>query len=218
MNSKVFTETIEKDIESEIIEILQQIDDFSLIQKYSTIVLSKNPIKGITIFTKRKKSIDEEKVIKFLSTLTDIDIAIQEYLEFLILNGNKNPKNHTLLATYYIDSISRKSKRPGTEGGIVGKTRSKLLIHLSVSEFCEHDEILNRLKDTEFIEEKVIVLSKLHQYKDALKYILIDLDNNDEAEKFCLTQVPTVKPDDYFNNPKRSDLFVTSLKICIETG
>eukprot|EP01080_Neovahlkampfia_damariscottae_P000455 gene455-6866_t len=218
IHNKIYVEEIERNYKHEIIQMLKETNDFSLIQKYSPIVLTENPIEGITIFTKRKQSIDEEKVIKYLSTLSNIDIAIQEFLEHLILHGNKNPKNHTLLATYYIDSISRKSKRPGTEGGLIGKTRSKLLIHLSNSLYCEHEEILNRLKDTEFLEEQVIVHSKLNNYKDALKLILIDLDNNEEAEKFCLNQFPKVKPDDYFNNSKRSDLFVTALRICIETG
>jgi hypothetical protein len=89
------------------VEILQKTEDIHLIEKYSPIVLTKNPKKGITIFTKRRKLLDEVKVIKFLSTVKNIDVAIQEYLEYLILHGNENPKNHTLLGKIAFSLITK---------------------------------------------------------------------------------------------------------------
>jgi hypothetical protein len=45
----------------------------------------------------------------------------------------------------------------------------------------------------------------------------LELHDKEEAEKYCLNQFPVVEPDDFYNNPMRSELFLITLRLCIET-
>eukprot|EP01059_Diplonema_ambulator_P004134 TRINITY_DN13835_c0_g1_i1.p1 TRINITY_DN13835_c0_g1~~TRINITY_DN13835_c0_g1_i1.p1 ORF type:complete len:1070 (+),score=379.89 TRINITY_DN13835_c0_g1_i1:292-3501(+) len=171
-------------------------EDSGLVLEYLPWVLRHNPQEAVkTLLLKRDPPLDTEKVLQILAPYPD-DLALS-YLEFLVFAlGTKEKKYHTQLALLYISCI--KALMPpemqgvmscipaGKEAGLLGDLRRGLKAHLNGEEMLyDAVKVLSHLNDAGFLAECVVVYAMLEQHELALKVLLYDINDSDEAIKYC---------------------------------
>jgi hypothetical protein len=81
-------------------------------------------------------------------------------------------------------------------------------------DYFESSILINRIKDIDLLEEKIILFSKLSQHENSLNILLFKMNDYTSIEKYCLNTYPSEKENDtYFENKKRNELFLILLKI-----
>ncbi|KAL6074326.1 transforming growth factor, beta receptor associated protein 1 [Balamuthia mandrillaris] len=181
----------------ETVSLLRQSTDPDLVFAYSEWVLSRDKRKGSAIFTsaERDTPLPPDRVLEFLSPFGHE--LRQEYLEHLIwAENNTEELYHNKLALLYLGQVADQVVFPvsahekpvlaGTEPGVVGQVRTKLLRLLSDSSHYDVPTMLQRVKDTPLYEEAVIMHSKLAQYNSALMILVQYLRDYERAEAYCL--------------------------------
>lgn len=200
---------------AETIEMLSECDDRTIIFKYARWMFEKvsDKSEAVQIFLskRRARQLPPEPVLQFLAIYPDDDMLIK-YLEFLVLNQkNEDPRFHTQLATKYIDTLQflalessshhmpgMASLQPirvkaGSEAGMRGELRRKLLHHLQASDKFTIGTILNQLKGTNLYEETVILYSKSGEHDEALKVLVWDMQDLKAAEQYCIDNFEKLK-------------------------
>eukprot|EP00762_Andalucia_godoyi_P002350 ANDGO_07554.mRNA.1 hypothetical protein len=165
-------------------------------------VFDKFPLRAVKIFAlnpahaknageilDRLRVYGSEVVIAFLESLVK-DEARQDAFIF-----------HTELAVRYIeiaqnlkvqlgpalqDRDSKSRIEAGSEPGMLGETRTKLLFHLQNSKMYDAGSVLSALKGTDLWEELVVVYTKAQMWTEALRGMVYHLENFEGAEKFCV--------------------------------
>ncbi|KAL0486399.1 hypothetical protein AKO1_001383 [Acrasis kona] len=126
----------------------------------------------------------------------------------------------------------------GSEEGMLGELRTKLVMHLSEQGNQSHDTILERLESTDLYYEKILIFQKLSRHQDAIRVFLHDLNNNKGAENYVLQQElnktnsrrsrslivedkdaqeqDTILDRIYLHKSNRGDLLLLLIKTCFE--
>ncbi|KAH3731563.1 vesicle fusion protein [Pelomyxa schiedti] len=162
-----------------------------LILNFSTRVLLLDPLAALTIFTQGERATDDQlpatEVLAHLrcKELSPVSIKlIAPYLEFLISQGSEDPDIHNELVVQYIDIISHCPnfsvltsvsqtylilQTAGTELGLLGETRKKLIAFLQSSRFIAPTVVLQKFPD-QLQYEKTQLLARIgEQYLNSKK-------------------------------------------------
>jgi hypothetical protein len=216
------------------IELLSSIDDAGLLFHYSRWILGRNASEGVQVFTiVRQTPLPPNDVVDFISQY-GIE-PLQLYLEHLIfVENNSEERWHTRLLLIYFDFIQpliplysnssdRPHYKPGTEPGLLGPLRSKLLELLDKSNSYNVAAMASKIEDNpHFDMEKVILCGKVSflflfvssllshnsfcfkmgQHFKALQTMVYAMRDPKLAEEYCENHVH-----------ERDDLFVLLLKV-----
>jgi Vam6/Vps39-like protein vacuolar protein sorting-associated protein 39 len=199
-------------------------EQLPLIFKYSPWILQKAPESGILIFTADRgdeTALPPVDTLKHLKSQLPTGTAefgeisqrlIVEFLEFVILDKHdQTPALHDeLVEQYFKFVLMLKRNQPnkskpvvaGSEGGLLGKYRTRLVSFLEQSEFYQPHTFLSHIEFNEegLYEEKAILLSRCGEHELALKEYCWKLNDLDQAEQYCVKhyQADTQKGKDVY--------------------
>lgn len=155
--------------------------------EYAKNVIENDP-NGIEVFF--RLDIDTTLVLKYLyENKLKLRYTIL-YLEYLC-EQTQDIKYHTRLALTYLEDLS---------------FRDKLIIHLKESCFYQLDIVLERIKETNLHQEKILLFHKDKQYLECVNIFINDLKDFHGAERYILSFGDLTES--YFENPLRSNLFI----------
>ena len=177
-------------------------EQLDLILKYSVWPLEETPAKALEIMTEDRS--EERKLpprvildhIKGLKPEAAKKITVA-YLEWLREQGEEDPKFHNELAMEYLNKVVDMKKRApdsnhptgpvraGSESGILGEVRRFLVEFLEQSQHYTPERLLPMFIPHELYEERAILLSRLHEHKEALNTYVHHLKDNRLAEEYC---------------------------------
>lgn len=144
--------------------------------------------KAVEIFF--RLDIDSTLVLKFLyENKFELKNTIL-YLEYLC-EQTQDVKYHTRLALTYLEDLN---------------FRDKLLIHLKESQFYQLDIVLERIKETNLHQEKILLFHKDKQYSECVNIYMNDLKDFHSAERYILSFGNSSET--YFENSLRNTLFI----------
>jgi Vam6/Vps39-like protein vacuolar protein sorting-associated protein 39 len=183
-------------------------ENLDLILKYSVWPLEDTPADGIEIFMEDRAKEDElpPRVIldhiKGLRSDTAKKITVP-YLQWLINErGEEDPRFHNELVSEYLNKVMDiKSKTPSApvraanEKGRLGETRKLLLEFLERSEYYTPERLLPAFLVNDLFEERAILLSRLHEHKEALTTYVHHLRDNRLAEEYCIKHYREESPE-----------------------
>jgi len=180
-------------------------DHINLILEFSKWVLQITPREGLAIFTDRDPSLKLPADLVLQHIRPVAPSLVVPYLEYVIMKeGETNPLFHNELIFNYlftiqqlrdqdnsstaVDPRSKAAPPPaGSEPGLLGQTRKKLLTFLEKSQYYTPEKIYGRLfPHAGLYEEKAIVLSRIQQHEQALSIYIYKLLNHQMAEAYCL--------------------------------
>ncbi len=164
----------------------------------------------IQIFTESRS---EENALPSAQILTHVkQLAPQEVVPFLehIINKRKETaaEFHNELVFNYLDTIlalkkdspmqSKGRMQAGTEPGLLGTTRKKLLLFLEESKYYAPEKILTKcpydgtlyptaINIVDLYEERALLMSRLGEHEEALSIYAHKLKDVDMAEKYVIT-------------------------------
>eukprot|EP00698_Gefionella_okellyi_P022229 TRINITY_DN7336_c0_g1_i1.p1 TRINITY_DN7336_c0_g1~~TRINITY_DN7336_c0_g1_i1.p1 ORF type:complete len:869 (-),score=158.65 TRINITY_DN7336_c0_g1_i1:640-3246(-) len=186
------------------VELLSAMNDNPLLWKYARWVLDKDVDRGIEIFTKatRKEPLNAATVLQFFDGFRGRDQLVEAFLEFLVIEENVADEVYsTQLVNRYLDTVltlvpsdyatSKQRRQPGSEPGLLGKTRGKLYRFLEWSSYYNVDAVLQRVENSPLYEECVLVYGKAAMHGPALRTLVYKLDNHAGAEAYCVKHQPT---------------------------
>jgi Vacuolar sorting protein 39 domain 2/CNH domain/Vacuolar sorting protein 39 domain 1 len=183
------------------VALLSRTGDEQLVWEYAKWILDYEHNLGIAIFTSTQRGtpLSPVKVLEFLSP-RGAELR-QSYLEYLIEHErNEEERYHTKLALLYLDTIipllpsgggggaSSAAEAPvpaGSEGGLLGRTRLKLVRLLDTSTHYNVATVLTRVRDVPLHDEQVILYSKLGQHIVALELLVHRFKDAERAEAYC---------------------------------
>ncbi|KAH3745033.1 vesicle fusion protein [Pelomyxa schiedti] len=169
-----------------------------LVLNYSTRVLLLDPLNALTIFTKGERVADDQlPSAEVLAHFRRKELApvslklIVPYLEYLIGQGSKEPDIHNDLVIQYTDIIvsspnfsSTSTTAAGTETGVLGETRKKLISFLETSKFYTAEVILSKFPE-HLHEEKALLLARIGEHRGVLNIYATKLNQPRKAEEYC---------------------------------
>eukprot|EP01138_Halocafeteria_seosinensis_P003766 gb/GECG01003851.1/.p1 GENE.gb/GECG01003851.1/~~gb/GECG01003851.1/.p1 ORF type:complete len:968 (+),score=112.52 gb/GECG01003851.1/:1-2904(+) len=192
---------IEGDPVAEAIEILRSTDDEDLIFHHSHWIFIKDSYnddkRALGVFTqpssRRSKEVVPDKVLAFLNEISERIPArklICSYLEYLVNTaGKRDERFHTKLAQTYLDELTQFSKSDTlSRSNAFNATRKKLQDHLKKSDSYNAETVLsqiNELGGSNLIDERVIAFGKLSQHEDALRLLVDEKLDHEDAENYC---------------------------------
>ena len=204
----------------ETVEFLASCDDLELVWSFSSWVLAQAPEEGLKIFTSstRENHLPPGQVLVHLGTVSES--LAQAYLEYLVnVEKNGEEKYHTQLAGQYLDTVLALQPAPGEDGaedgaemvkagseaGLLGQVRAKLLAFLKESDHYHVPSILARLSKSTLFNECVVLYSKLGRDDEALKILVHKLADTEAAEQYCF--------DNWDRHEDSPPLLLTLLKV-----
>eukprot|EP00003_Mantamonas_plastica_P002488 TRINITY_DN1188_c0_g1_i1.p1 TRINITY_DN1188_c0_g1~~TRINITY_DN1188_c0_g1_i1.p1 ORF type:complete len:710 (+),score=252.67 TRINITY_DN1188_c0_g1_i1:685-2814(+) len=173
---------------------LRTISDEALVFQYSGWLLEALPELGVKVFTDPDREVDlkPESVLKYLEDYGDKPVTA--YLEYLVHEAhNTKEEYHTQLAMLYLDTVlvlitpntDGPRPKPGSEAGLLGQVRGKLIDFLSASKYYHIPTLLTNVRETELYEECALLYSKQKQHEEALKLIVFQLGDMEAAQEYC---------------------------------
>jgi len=176
---------------------------------------------GVKIFASKKRPIEipPKQVVEYLEQF-GLQV-VQMYLEFIILEcNNQDSEFHTKLAILYVDILLLTSNElnhisPGSELGLTGLTRKKLLQHLESSHSYNEAIVLTKIVTSTLYEACIILYTRLKRHYKSLEILVDKLHDTKRAEEYCAT----FKQEDpeltlslfkvYLNQPKADNEFIS---------
>ncbi|CAK4670387.1 unnamed protein product [Aphanomyces euteiches] len=186
-------------------DLLQTVDDISLVFYHSKWVLKSEPHEALRIFTHRQKNLKplvSGDVVNHLKEHASDPTVVQKYLESLVdtdggasssMSEVENP-HHTRLAIEYLDEVLKAIKsgvepstsNPGKESPPLGDARKRLLKYLRAPESAyDAGALMGKIKGTALTAEFLIVCGRGGFHEEALKTLLASNDVI-EAETYCV--------------------------------
>lgn len=196
---------------SYLIEYLKELgrEHLELILKYSIWIMRTTNEEALQIFTAKRSRPEEElpseKIYEHIKE--NAPSLMVPYLEHSI-HVRKETKSelHNELILQYLKRIQTMRKgniqegKPrlvaGTEPGLLGETRRKLIPFLADSQCYTPDSVISYFPRNDFFEERAILLSRMKQHREALQIYVHKLFDFEMAEGYCSR----------FYNPKKEDL------------
>eukprot|EP01116_Phalansterium_solitarium_P000135 TRINITY_DN10090_c0_g1_i1.p1 TRINITY_DN10090_c0_g1~~TRINITY_DN10090_c0_g1_i1.p1 ORF type:complete len:892 (-),score=174.91 TRINITY_DN10090_c0_g1_i1:69-2744(-) len=168
----------------------------NLIFEFSCWCLQTQPDQAIQIFTAPRT---DDTALPAAPVLAHVKQHAPElvvpYLEHVIQRGETGAEFHNELIFTYLDMIMvlkrdavskpETSLPPGSEPGLLGQTRAKLLAFLASSQHYMAERMLSRFPFDDLFEERAILLSRIGQHKEALHIYAHKLQAPLAAEAYC---------------------------------
>eukprot|EP01090_Pellita_catalonica_P022119 TRINITY_DN8476_c0_g1_i1.p1 TRINITY_DN8476_c0_g1~~TRINITY_DN8476_c0_g1_i1.p1 ORF type:complete len:678 (+),score=95.53 TRINITY_DN8476_c0_g1_i1:189-2222(+) len=183
-----------------------------LILEFSKWVLQASPKEGLTLFTERKDDelLNPQKVMTFLQEVAPV--MATPYLEFIIHSkGETGAEFHNQLLFHYLSRVLALKKdvaspnpdvyqKAGTEPGLLGKMRKKMLAFLEQSESYDPNKMLPRFMfaGSDLYEERAILLSRIQNHRQALELYVYKIKDFALAEEYCELHYHPVKESDVY--------------------
>mmetsp|Transcript_36694 Transcript_36694/g.63004 ORF Transcript_36694/g.63004 Transcript_36694/m.63004 type:complete len:862 (+) Transcript_36694:53-2638(+) len=177
-------------------------ENIDLILKFSIWPLEETPAQGIEIFMEdrpKEKELPPNVILNHIKTIRN-DAAKKitvPYLEWLVQEKKEeNPDFHNELALEYLNKVADIKKRTTTssenrnlraaeERGRLGEIRRLLVEFLEKSKHYTPEKLLPTFMAHNLYEERAILLSRLHEHKEALNSYVHYLGDNQLAEEYC---------------------------------
>lgn len=141
----------------DVVKYLQELgkEHSSLIFKSCEWIFQNSPEEGLKVFTQRPKdkALPSHEVLAFIKKTPKASSIVVPFLEHIIhINHEIDPEFHNELIFSYYDTImvlkkkyiSKPGERAGTEQGLLGETRKKLLAFLQSSKFYTPEKMLSK--------------------------------------------------------------------------
>jgi len=189
----------------ETIEYLKSLgkSNMALILEFSKWVLSAAPDEALQIFIEDRppgERLPPEQILPHLKNHRSQ--LVVPYLEYIIGNpkyAEKGAEFHNELIFQYLEAalvvvrsplyqekkVSGHLEPAGSEPGLLGETRKKLLKFLETSQYYVPEKMLSRFPVDDLYEERAILLSRIGQHEAALNIYAHKLKNIQLAEEYC---------------------------------
>lgn len=198
-----------------VVEYLANLKDYTLLWRYATCVLEKDPEVGVKIFTERPfkeeeqvSSVRPDAVVEYLQVFPQ---ALLKYLEYLVFDREeRKEKFHTHLAVLYFDHVLRLYKEKTPDDPQLATARQQLQHMLRFSSNYRVHYLLGRVQETNFHLETAILYGKLDEHEKALKLLVHDLNDPQAAKDYCHHYVQGRDLSD------RQTIFHTLLKVYLD--
>ena len=181
-------------------------------------MLEEDALSALKIFVTPRESeydLPHKEIYEHIKNLKKEDAALK-YLEFIIeTKGEKESSFHNELIFVYLDKImTLKSIIPtennkikaGTEPGLLGQFRKKLLGFLENSSFYKAETMLSRFPKDDLYEEKAILLSRIGRHFQALSIYAHQLNDSKMAEEYCAKHFES-------SSEEGKDVYLSLLKV-----
>eukprot|EP00742_Colponemidia_sp_Colp-10_P005858 GILJ01006266.1.p1 GENE.GILJ01006266.1~~GILJ01006266.1.p1 ORF type:complete len:957 (-),score=149.06 GILJ01006266.1:255-3125(-) len=120
---------------------------------------------------------------------------VEHYLEHLINDTNNMEESlHTQLALRYLETVLTLRPRtapvtsataPGSEPGMLGVYRRKLLDFLQRSNSYHSSSVLEKVKGSWLTDEAIILYGKLQRHREALELLVENRSSDESVENYC---------------------------------
>eukprot|EP01102_Stenamoeba_stenopodia_P017428 TRINITY_DN6236_c0_g1_i1.p1 TRINITY_DN6236_c0_g1~~TRINITY_DN6236_c0_g1_i1.p1 ORF type:complete len:835 (+),score=167.85 TRINITY_DN6236_c0_g1_i1:246-2750(+) len=196
------------------VNLLSAVEDVGLIFKHSTWLFNSHPLEAVKVFTANPNlKMAPTEILDFISKYGVQ--PTQAYLEHLVFVAKSTEERfHTRLLNIYLEfiqpllSVDTKKYTPGTEPGLLGPLRSKLINLLDTSVCYNYAAFLSKIEDNPAFDiEKVILYGKLGNHFKALQELVQKIGNPQLADEYCQN-----------HKHEREDLFVLLLKVYLGLG
>ena len=183
--------------------------NMDLILEFSRWVLQVSPDASLKIFTEPRSeetSLPPSVVLAHIKQLAPQNIV--PYLEHVInVQKDTTPEFHNELLLNYLDNIllTKKDSLPithkgarvfaGTEPGILGSTRRKMLDFLEQSLYYNPEKILTKFPYDDLYEERALLMSRIGEHEKALQIYAHKLKDYQMAESYCAKHFSADKED-----------------------
>eukprot|EP01087_Luapelamoeba_hula_P018206 TRINITY_DN5848_c0_g1_i2.p1 TRINITY_DN5848_c0_g1~~TRINITY_DN5848_c0_g1_i2.p1 ORF type:complete len:877 (+),score=139.65 TRINITY_DN5848_c0_g1_i2:141-2771(+) len=186
-----------------------------LILEFSKWVLQLAPREALQIFTDREPSqkLPAKPVVEHIQALAPN--VLTPYLEYAILEGETDPELHNSLILNYLTVLrtlredNPKPSRPvpaGSEPGLLGALRKKLLVFLETSTHYTPQKILTHfLNMPDTAEERALLFGRIQNHEQALSLYVYDMNNRAAAEAYCAKH--------YNTESDSRDVYITLLAV-----
>mmetsp|Transcript_7714 Transcript_7714/g.10647 ORF Transcript_7714/g.10647 Transcript_7714/m.10647 type:complete len:888 (-) Transcript_7714:2-2665(-) len=198
-------------------------DNLDLILEYSKWPLQQSPQQALEIFTEPRPK-DQElpagAVVSHLKSSAATSQLLTPFLEYVIYKRkDTSPEFHNELVFLYLDTITPLKRefaakpgtvvRAGTETGLLGTTRKKLLAFLEDSQYYNPEKMLSKQTFEDLYEERAILLSRIGQHEKALSIYAHLLKDHAMAESYCAR---------HYNPEKEEsrDVYVSLMKVYLK--
>jgi tetratricopeptide (TPR) repeat protein len=211
--------------------------DTQLVLQYSRAALQAAPQAALAIFcTDRaeRERLPRDVVLAHLRQYAPQ--LVQEYLEFVLQRSQwveTRPQFHNELIGEYLTTIvalKRNQLKPaaaggaaaaaaaaapvplrvkaGSEPGLLGATRKKLLAFLESSEYYHAEALLSKFPLDDLFEERALLLAKLGQHESALSIYVYTLGDLATAEAYCARRYAS-------GGANARDVYLALVRVCV---
>jgi hypothetical protein len=197
-----------------------------LVLQYSRAALQASPQAALAIFCTDRAERDRLPRDVVLAHLRQhAPQLVQEYLEFVLQRSQwveTRPEFHNELISEYLNTVlalKRNQLKPagglvplrpkaGSEPGLLGATRKKLLAFLESSEYYHAEALLSKFPLDDLFEERALLLAKLGQHEAALGIYLYTLGDLPTAEAYCARRYAA-------GGAKARDVYLALVRVCV---
>ncbi|XP_076011478.1 transforming growth factor-beta receptor-associated protein 1 homolog [Genypterus blacodes] len=179
------------DLYDYIVDFLCTCSSPDLVWKYADWALSKDPVIGVHIFTKRpvRKDLSDELNPDDVTTyLRKHSQALLLYMEHVVLERRiQKEKFHTDLAALYLEKVLSLLSEPQTDEEQLTKARGKLQALLRESSLYRVQHLLGKMENSEqLLLERATLHGKLEEHDKALHILVHELKDFPSAEAYCI--------------------------------
>ncbi|XP_049640354.1 transforming growth factor-beta receptor-associated protein 1 [Suncus etruscus] len=182
------------DLYEYVIDFLTYTSDQELVWKYADWVLQKSQEVGVKVFTGRP--LDEGQKNSFnpndiITCLNKYPKALVKYLEHLVMDQRlQREEFHTRLALLYLDQVLQlrlpEGSPDGSPGAEVPEVQKKLRLLLQRSDLYRVHYLLDRVRGAGLPLERAILHGKLEEHDEALRILVLELQDFAAAEDYCM--------------------------------
>lgn len=176
-------------------------DNIEAILQFSKWPLEIAPTEALDIFTADRldgQALPPDVILRHIQSVKSAAAVISTpYLEWLINDcGVTSAEFHNDLVFRYLETVTALKKeepkhspvhkmRAGSEPGLLGVTRGRLLGFLKSSHHYNAEKMLSRFPMDDMFEERAVLLSRIGQHEQALSIYAHRLGNTKMAEEYC---------------------------------
>lgn len=200
-----------------------------LVLQYSRAALQAAPQLALSIFCTDRAEHERLPRDVVLSHLRQYaPQLVQEYLEFVLQRSQwveTRPEFHNELIGEYLNTVlalKRNQLKPsagagaaavprvkaGSEPGLLGATRKKLLAFLESSEYYHAEALLSKFPLDDLFEERALLLAKLGQHESALGIYVYTLGDLATAEAYCARRYAA-------GGANARDVYLALVRVCV---
>eukprot|EP01130_Rhizamoeba_saxonica_P016322 TRINITY_DN7529_c0_g1_i2.p1 TRINITY_DN7529_c0_g1~~TRINITY_DN7529_c0_g1_i2.p1 ORF type:complete len:866 (+),score=159.11 TRINITY_DN7529_c0_g1_i2:248-2845(+) len=201
-------------------ELLSTISDFEYLQEYSDWIYSKDVDNFKRIFTSTNRDSSAIPHDLVLNYLTKYGVDMKEfYLEFLVNElQSSEEKYHNLLANHYMQKVLALVTTTNSDLNQGKELQEKFQQFLKFSKYYDPYTLLASTESHHLPEEKVILLTRIGNYTEAMRIIVDIKKDYKRAEQYCFHVDNIEASDDIYSflSPNTKTLLHDLLSLYIE--
>lgn len=156
----------------------------ALLRRYVPDLLAVEPSAVLPIFTQAgQRILSTDEVLQLLQNHSELVLG---YLEYVVENRkDAEPHHRSKLGLLYVQQVEDSRAEPGRGGVEQSSVRQKLLRFLESTVDLDVHALLPKVEALGLHEERVVLYSAAQRHLEALRTLVIDLDDLQRAEIYC---------------------------------